>query len=122
MATHPRRECGQSEPCKLPNDPVSVQQKHRSSPLAPCPCCGRTLALTFHHLIPRKLHRRSFFRRRYSRAELVRGFYLCRLCHDGIHNRYSEVELGRTRATPELLLEDPELQRHFNWVARQRVR
>lgn len=35
-----------------------------------CPFCGRQCALTFHHLIPRKLHRRVYFKKTFSREEL----------------------------------------------------
>jgi hypothetical protein len=80
------------------------------------------LALTFHHLIPRKLHRRARFRKRYSREYLNRGIDICRQCHDGIHDRYDEMRLYRDFSSPGELAADPELRRHFDWVARQRVR
>lgn len=99
-----------------------VTHYRRSRPQGECPCCGRQLALTFHHLIPRKLHRRKHFRRHYAKAELARGMYICRDCHDGIHRTYSEMELAQSLATPEALCSDPALARHFAWVARQRRR
>ena len=43
-----------------------------------CPLCGRYLPLTFHHLIPKKMHRRNAFRRRYSRSELAAGIFFQR--------------------------------------------
>ncbi|MEO1035350.1 MAG: hypothetical protein AAFX44_07315 [Pseudomonadota bacterium] len=87
-----------------------------------CPCCGRQQPLTFHHLIPRKLHRRPHFRRHYDRATLAAGIMICRACHDGIHRLYDEMHLGKHLNTPDLLLADPALKRHFGWVARQRRR
>lgn len=87
-----------------------------------CPFCGREVPLTFHHLIPRKLHRRARFRKHYTRDELNRGIQVCRLCHDGIHDLYDEIQLADAFATVESLLEDEALQRHFAWVARQRIR
>jgi hypothetical protein len=80
------------------------------------------LPLTFHHLVPRKMHRRARFKRHYSREELARGIYVCRDCHDGIHRTYSEQELAKRFTSPEDLLADPQLNRHFSWVARQRRR
>ncbi len=80
------------------------------------------MALTFHHLIPRKLHRRPRFRKQYSREQLAEGVYVCRECHDGIHSTYTEMELARDFATVEALLADPQLARHFSWLARQRRR
>ena len=35
-----------------------------------CQLCQRQSLLTFHHLIPRKMHRRSRFNKKYSKAEL----------------------------------------------------
>jgi hypothetical protein len=86
----------------------------------PCPTCRRTLQLTFHHLIPRKVHRRPRFRRRYTREQLAAGVYLCRDCHDVIHRTYSEMDLARERASLGLLLADPLLTRQFDWLSRQR--
>ena len=88
----------------------------------PCPFCGRRLSLTFHHLVPRKMHRRVRFRRRYTRDELALGIYVCRDCHDFVHRTYSEQELAARLSTPEALADDPILGRHFNWLRRQRRR
>jgi hypothetical protein len=80
------------------------------------------LSLTFHHLIPKKLHRRPRYRRHFNREELALGVYVCRDCHDGIHATYSEVELAAALSSPEALAADPLLARHFAWVGRQRRR
>ncbi|MEM9315770.1 MAG: hypothetical protein AAGA95_14180 [Pseudomonadota bacterium] len=85
-----------------------------------CATCGRRTALTFHHLIPRKLHRRARFQKRYSREALNRGIHVCRLCHRGIHRSYDEMTLGRDFSSLELLRRDPLLARHFAWVAKQK--
>lgn len=85
-----------------------------------CATCGRKTPLTFHHLIPRKLHRRTRFRRHCSREELNRGIHVCRACHSGIHRRYDEMTLAREFSTLQRLLDDPDLSRHFAWVARQK--
>jgi hypothetical protein len=87
-----------------------------------CATCGRRVRLTFHHLIPRKLHRRSRFRRLYSREELNRGVNLCQPCHRGIHKRFSEMELGTHYQSLAALRDDEDLRRYFAWVARQKVR
>ncbi|MGB1142663.1 MAG: hypothetical protein ACPG1A_17315, partial [Halioglobus sp.] len=76
--------------------------------------------LTFHHLIPKKLHRRTRFKREYNKEFLARGLYVCRDCHDGIHSTYSELELAQRFQTPEAIVEDPDLARHFAWLSRQR--
>ena len=51
--------------------PGSRQLTQRDQP--PCACCQRLVPLTFHHLIPKKVHRRAHFKRRFSKTELQRG-------------------------------------------------
>jgi hypothetical protein len=66
------------------------------------------------------MHRRARFRRAFSREQLAQGIHVCRDCHDGIHSTYSEQELAARFAAPEALLNDPVLNKHFRWLARQR--
>lgn len=86
-----------------------------------CATCGRLTPLTFHHLIPRKVHRRTYFRRHYDRESLNRGVRICRRCHVGIHRSYDEMILAKVLNTLEALENDPVLSRHFAWVARQKA-
>ncbi len=85
-----------------------------------CELCGRDTSLTLHHLIPRKLHRRNFFRKYYTRDELQRGVRVCRLCHNGIHRLYDEMTLGKKLNSLEKLRADTAIARHVAWVARQK--
>ncbi|MFS1701586.1 hypothetical protein [Aestuariibacter sp. GS-14] len=78
--------------------------------------------LTFHHLIPRKMHRRAHFKKHYSKEALASGVMICRQCHNGIHRFYSESELAKQRHTLSLLLSDPALSEYFAWVGRQKVK
>ncbi|KAB7624077.1 HNH endonuclease [Alkalilimnicola sp. S0819] len=87
-----------------------------------CALCGRREPLTLHHLIPRKVHRRARFAKRYRREELNQGVLVCRRCHDGIHRRYDEMTLATRLNTLEALRADPDLARHFAWVAKQKRR
>jgi len=87
-----------------------------------CPLCKRHTALTFHHLIPRKVHRRAHFKKHYSKAKLNHGIDICRTCHSGIHRRYDEMSLAKNLASIEALQSDTELARFFGWVAKQRIR
>jgi len=100
------------------NFDVRPNQRKRTPGL--CPFCQRTLSLTFHHLIPKKMHRRPRFKKRYCREQLHQGILICQDCHRGIHKTYSELELATHYHTPELLLESPPLIRHFAWVAKQK--
>jgi len=87
-----------------------------------CPLCRRWIKLTFHHLIPKKLHRRTRFKKDYSKAELNQGIWICRLCHNGIHDHYDEMALAKHFPTWESLKTDPNIQRHAAWVAKQKVK
>jgi hypothetical protein len=85
-----------------------------------CACCHRRVPLTFHHLIPKKVHRRAHFKRHYTKQALQVGTHICRLCHRGIHRQYDEMRLARDYCTVEALTQDAVLSRHFEWVAKQR--
>ncbi|MGD1909095.1 MAG: hypothetical protein ACFB0C_24330 [Leptolyngbyaceae cyanobacterium] len=85
-----------------------------------CPLCGRLVPLTFHHLIPKKLHRRTHFKKRYSKAELNQGIHICRLCHNGIHDHYDEMTLAKGLSTFERIQADPNIRKHSDWAAKQK--
>ena len=95
-------------------------QRRRKARFGPCPCCARQLDLSFHHLIPRKVHRRRRFARLYSKQQLAMGVYICRDCHTAIHSVYSEMELANSFCSLDLLLGDEKLARSFSWLGRQR--
>jgi 5-methylcytosine-specific restriction endonuclease McrA len=85
-----------------------------------CQLCGKQTLLTFHHLIPRAMHRKTRFKKRYSREELNQGVMVCRHCHNGIHALHSEKHLAEQLNTLEALLDDPAIKKHAAWVARRR--
>lgn len=86
-----------------------------------CDLCHRVTALTFHHLIPRKMHRRPRFRKTYSREQLNAGIDVCRACHTGIHRLHDEMTLAKHLNTLMALRDDDAIRRHVAWVARQKV-
>ncbi|WP_078118042.1 hypothetical protein [Thiosocius teredinicola] len=86
-----------------------------------CALCGRATELTFHHLIPRKVHRRPFFRKHYDKQQLQQGVDICRLCHKGLHRLYDEMTLAKRFNTLDALRADPMVQRHVSWVRKQRT-
>lgn len=85
-----------------------------------CELCGAGRELTFHHLIPRKVHRRGAFRRNYDREQLNAGTHLCRLCHRAVHRFFDEMTLAREYSTLASLRAAPEVQRHVRWARKQR--
>ncbi|MFO7955379.1 hypothetical protein [Thioalkalivibrio sp.] len=76
-------------------------------------------ALTRHHLIPRKQHRRMRIRRRFSRAEREgRILRVCRPCHDHVHKHFDEQTLAERLNTREALLAEPVIRDFVAWIAR----
>lgn len=97
-----------------------TKQERKSGP---CELCNRDgVKLTFHHLIPCKVHGKKKFLREHGRDEMKsRGLYLCKLCHDGIHDIIpDEKELAESYNTKELLLEHEGIAKHVKWVAKQK--
>lgn len=98
-----------------------MHQEARTRAPDRCEFCGRDKPLTFHHLIPQKVHGRRRFLRRYSKKEMrTRGLHLCRPCHSGIHNLIAEIDLGEVYNTREALLAHAGVARHVAWVTRQK--
>lgn len=82
-----------------------------------CELCGRENQTTFHHLIPRCLHKSKWYKKRYTREELNSGINICKYeCHRQIHTLYSEKELGRTLYTLDLLQQDEKVQNYIKFV------
>lgn len=84
-----------------------------------CALCGRCgAALTRHHLIPRALHGRKRFRRRFSRDEMKGAILMiCRPCHNHIHRVLSEREMAEHYCSREALLSHPEIATFAEWLA-----
>ena len=86
-----------------------------------CQLCGRSVSLTFHHLIPRKVHRRPRFKKYFSKEELNQGIWICRKCHKGIHKFFDEMTLAKDFYTLEKLQANPIIAKHVEWVAKQKA-
>lgn len=98
-----------------------MPKPYYSTKFGNCECCNRKCELTFHHLIPRFLHKKKWFKKNYTRDQLNTGIDICRDCHDGIHDIYDEKTLGKEFNTKEKILHDPQLKKHFAWVAKQKI-
>ena len=87
-----------------------------------CELCNQFTKLTFHHLIPKKVHKKKKFIREFGRPEMKsRGLDLCKLCHDGIHDLVpSEKELAEDYNTKEKLLADDRISKHVEWASKQK--
>lgn len=86
-----------------------------------CELCERQKPLTKHHLIPRAVHTKKRFIRKFGKTEMKnRGINLCKLCHKGIHDLYSEIEFADNFNTKELLVSDEKISKHIDWVRKQK--
>ena len=102
-------------------DVLLTRKFPRRSDFGVCLLCKRETFLTFHHLIPKKMHRRTFFKKHYSKPELATGIDICRQCHTGLHKRFSEMELAKQLNNIEAIQHEPALAEYFNWVSKQKV-
>lgn len=84
-----------------------------------CALCQRQgVALTRHHLIPRALHGRKRFRRRFSRDEMKGDILMiCRPCHNHIHRVLSEREMAEHYRSREALLNHPDIAAFAEWLS-----
>ena len=87
-----------------------------------CCLCKRETDLTFHHLIPRKVHRRAYFKKHFTKLELNVGIDICRQCHRVIHKSYSEMELAKSFNSIEKITAEPLLANQFDWLSKQKIK
>jgi hypothetical protein len=100
-------------------DEIAAAVSRQDRKAGPCELCGRPgQDLTFHHLLPRHCHRKKRFRSRFSRDEMrSSGLWICRPCHDGIHDLIPDgKDLGWNYHTRDLLLAHEGVRKHIEWV------
>ncbi|KAJ3357903.1 hypothetical protein GGF32_000793 [Allomyces javanicus] len=89
-----------------------------------CELCARgPMRLSFHHLIPKKVHKKMFKRGLYSKEEMhTRGAMLCRQCHSAVHRFFDHETLATQYATVAALLGAEEVQRWVAFQSKQKIR
>ena len=92
----------------------------RISPSDACVLCNRSLPLTFHHVIPKLVHKRRWVRQLYSSEQLQEGIWVCKPCHSAIHRFIDHAELARSFHTVEQLKSHEELGKFVRWSSKQR--
>jgi len=86
-----------------------------------CKLCSREdILLTFHHLIPRTLHKKKWYQKHHTVEELNQGEELCADCHEAIHDFITEKDLGKSYNTLGLLIEHPKVVKFVGWVRKQK--
>lgn len=85
-----------------------------------CATCRRERETTFHHLIPKKMHRKRVVQEQFSKEELMHtGIWVCRDCHKEIHRIFSHQELAETYNSLQALLNHDRFNSFLNWVKKQ---
>lgn len=88
-----------------------------------CQMCERIMPLTFHHLFPKKIHKRIEERKRGDKGEAVGipkhllrtcGIMICRPCHSMLHRTFDHRTLAEEKNTLEKICDDPKI---ISWIA-----
>ncbi len=114
---------GRRERIREETEEEAAERRERERQAGPCELCGREgQELTFHHLIPRHVHKKPRFRDRFGIAEMrSRGLWVCHACHSGIHDLIpDEKVLGWDYNTREALMDHEGIKKHVDWVRKQK--
>ena len=85
-----------------------------------CELCKRERITTFHHLVPKKSHKRSRVTKMHTKMYMNSvGVNLCNDCHKYVHKMYDHMTLALEYYTLELLQGSEELMKFVNWVKNQ---
>ena len=86
-----------------------------------CAICGRDKPLQFHHLIPKKLHKKREFALRYEKSYMhTHGIEVCADCHRQIHRLFDLHELGRYYNTLEKLLQTQQIRKYLRYIVKKK--
>lgn len=86
-----------------------------------CELCEREVSSTSrHHLIPRTLHTNKWFKKNFTREQMIETVDLCRPCHKQIHKLIPEKKMGRTYYTLEKLREEAQVAKFLKWLLKQK--
>ncbi|KAJ3260713.1 hypothetical protein HDU77_001233 [Chytriomyces hyalinus] len=86
-----------------------------------CVICYRIKPLTFHHLIPRKTHKKVVRLGLASKQEChSRGIYCCRMCHNALHGSIEHWDMATEYNTLDKLMTHKALIRYQVWAAKQK--
>lgn len=92
------------------------------SKMQECTLCKREIGeLTFHHLIPRKMHDKKYIKKMHPQLDFKsHGIYVCKPCHQSIHLYISHRELASYYYSVDKLLQHKVLQKFISFNSKQR--
>ncbi|RHZ72557.1 hypothetical protein Glove_242g8 [Diversispora epigaea] len=86
-----------------------------------CSLCRRHMRLSFHHLIPRMMHKRVVTKGIFTRLECnTRGIKICKTCHRCIHKMIPHAQLALKYNTQEMLLQHEGISKFVQWNSKQK--
>ena len=86
-----------------------------------CVLCNReTDNVTDHHLVPKCRHKQKRTKRMHTRDVRRTTTPLCQPCHRTIHRFFTEKQLADEFYTIELLKEIDGVERHIDWICKQK--
>lgn len=87
-----------------------------------CELCGCEDVYDFHHLIPRCLHKKKWFKKRYTKDEMNFGINVCKCCHKTIHRLIPDnKDLGKLFNTLRLLRSQPDIAKYIDWKRKRDI-
>lgn len=84
-----------------------------------CILCGVEEASNRHHLIPKSVHSNKWFKKNFTREEMLSTIPVCNDCHGAI-NTLDQKEIGRNYNTAEKLLDHPHIAKFVEWKRKRR--
>ncbi|PGH27582.1 hypothetical protein AJ80_00824 [Polytolypa hystricis UAMH7299] len=86
-----------------------------------CEICARDwIPLSYHHLIPKAVHAKILKRKWHEEWMLNSVAWLCRACHNFVHQMASNEELAKEWYTIERILQREDVQAWASWVSKIR--
>lgn len=84
-----------------------------------CDLCQRNrFKLTKHHLVPKAMHERALKEGWYDEQSLSQIAWLCRACHEVVHNKITPIMLAKKYASIDLLLKRSDIRQWTKTVGR----
>ncbi len=84
-----------------------------------CELCERNVEeTTRHHLIPRTLHSNKWFKKNFTKEQMIETVDLCRDCHKEIHRQIPEKQMGRSYNSVEKLAAHDKIANFVAWLNR----
>eukprot|EP01080_Neovahlkampfia_damariscottae_P003296 gene3296-5737_t len=84
-----------------------------------CVLCGRDMALTFHHLIPRMTHKKML-KKGFNKTDLNRGIMICRPCHNAIHRLIDHESMALEYYTLDLIMTNEKVLKWIKYAEKQK--